>query len=151
MHYPPEFLTHFGEVLTEALCEETSQGDHADTDVRLVDCTYCLGILRESLVKRIRMVDARIIATAQNVKYTLLVHRAPYESTNEWNNFSGIDWEVMTRGIFTTRNEACAWAREHLLPGAPFTVSPTDCSVPGPSTEETHETDPGFGMSGTRH
>jgi len=120
-------VTHFGEVLTEALCEETSDGDRADTDLRDVDCTHCLGDLRESLVKRLRVVDARIVATSKNVRYTLLVYRAPERFTNEWNNFSGIDWEVMTRGNFATRDEAFGWARDLLPPGAPFNVSPVDC------------------------
>ena len=61
-------VTHFGEVLVEALCEETSDGDRADTDLRDVDCTHCLGDLRESLVKRLRVVDARIVATSKNVR-----------------------------------------------------------------------------------
>lgn len=54
--------------------------------------------------------------------FTLVIHRTAPAFTNEWNNFSGCDWQTMTRGNFPTELAACERAREMLPHGAPFTI-----------------------------
>jgi hypothetical protein len=65
----------------------------------------------------VRSTDRRRI-----VKFTLAVQRTIPAFTNQWNDFSGLDWQSMTRGEFATEQSACEWARDHLIHGAPFQV-----------------------------
>jgi hypothetical protein len=53
--------------------------------------------------------------------FTVVLTRAKPESTNEWNRLSA-GWDSQTRGAFPTKYAAYKWAREKLLPRAPFTI-----------------------------
>lgn len=55
-------------------------------------------------------------------KFTLVIYRAPEAYTNQWNDFTGVDWTQMMRGNFSTPEEACDRARDILPHGAPFSV-----------------------------
>ena len=60
--------------------------------------------------------------TSVEAFWTVRCFRAPLEFTNNWNNFAGCDWPEQVRGNFKTELEACVWARDNLLPGAPFNL-----------------------------
>lgn len=53
--------------------------------------------------------------------FTVVLTRAKPESTNEWNRLPA-GWDSQTRGTFPTKYAAYKWAREKLLPRAPFTI-----------------------------
>ena len=53
--------------------------------------------------------------------FTVVLTRAKPASTNEWNRLPA-DWDSQVRGTFPTKYAAYKWAREKLLPGAPFTI-----------------------------
>jgi hypothetical protein len=53
--------------------------------------------------------------------FTVVLSRAKPDATNEWNRLPA-GWDSQTRGTFPTKYAAYKWAREKLLPGAPFTV-----------------------------
>jgi len=53
--------------------------------------------------------------------FTVVLPRAKPESTNEWNRLP-VGWDSQVRGAFPTKYAAYKWAREKLLPGAPFTI-----------------------------
>jgi len=53
--------------------------------------------------------------------FTVVLTRAKPESTNEWNRLP-VGWDAQTSGAFPSKYAAYKWAREKLLPGAPFTI-----------------------------
>jgi hypothetical protein len=53
--------------------------------------------------------------------FTIVLTRAKPAATNEWNRLP-TGWDSQTRGAFPTKYAAYKWAREKLLPGAPFTI-----------------------------
>lgn len=53
--------THYGVIVCERLCEDPAgPADHADTDVRDVDCEACLKLRLEYLRAEERRVSARM-------------------------------------------------------------------------------------------
>ena len=53
--------------------------------------------------------------------FTVVLTRAKPAATNEWNRLP-TGWDSQTRGTFPSKYAAFQWAKEKLLPGAPFTV-----------------------------
>jgi len=53
--------------------------------------------------------------------FTVVLTRAKPAATNEWNRLPA-GWDSQTRGTFPSKYAAFQWAKEKLLPGAPFTV-----------------------------
>jgi len=53
--------------------------------------------------------------------FTVVLTRAKPAATNEWNQLP-TGWNSQTRGTFPSKHAAFKWAREKLLPGAPFTI-----------------------------
>ena len=52
--------THYGVTWIEAACENAESGDHADTDVRDVDCEACWEIRERYLREALTRVETRL-------------------------------------------------------------------------------------------
>ena len=53
--------------------------------------------------------------------FTVVMTRAKPAATNKWNQLPA-GWDALTSGAFPSKYAAFQWAREKLLPGAPFTI-----------------------------